>query len=277
MPCPWCLPPAFNPLAHIYVAEHACPECAPKIDYYYGSIAPDIALYVTDPAAWRTSFYDTHENEDCIDLKSFAWGSTQMAFAQGWLTHGQNAVLPGADYFAHIMDTRSSDSAPSLWGYVIEKASELADAYPEIIDIDFAHYVIEATIDLLLKADDSTLPGKLFFANLSRSWQDRSLLMRVFVWRWSERRTDWLTLATAELTFRQLVNRYALALMLPAAMDAQALAELGAELASELFGLDGITAEMLLEDILPAAIDLCETDYQDPIQEAISELSPRLP
>ncbi|MBW2469438.1 MAG: hypothetical protein JRE62_09060 [Deltaproteobacteria bacterium] len=268
---------AFNPLAHIYIAEHACPHCGPKVDYYYGSIAPDIALYVADPAAWPTSFEDTHEDEDYIDLRVFAWGSTQMAFARGWLTHGQNLGFPGADYFAHIMYTRSSDSDPSAPGYVIEKAVELSGAHPEISDVNFAHYVIEATIDLLLKGEDSTLPGKLFFANLFRSWQDRSLLMRVYVWRWWQRRTDWLTLATAELTFRQLVNRYAMALMMPAPLDAQALAELGAELASELFGLDGITAEMILDELLPAAIDLCQDDYQIPIMEAISELSMRLP
>ena len=262
---------AFNPLAHIYIAEHACPSCGPKVDFYYGSIAPDIALYVADPAAWPTSFEDTHENGDYIDLRVFAWGSTQMAFARGWLTHGQNSDLPGADYFAHIQYLHSSP------GYVIEKAAELSDDYSGIIDINFAHYVIEATIDFLLKGEDSTLPGKLFFANLFRSWQDRSLLMRVYVWRWPQRRTDWLTLATAELTFRQLVNRYAMALMLPAPMDAQALAELGAELAGELFGLEGITAEMLLNEILPAAIVLCQADYQIPIMEAISELSMRLP
>jgi hypothetical protein len=154
--------------------------------------------------------------------------------------------LPGADYFAHIRYTRSPSGDPGAPGYVIEKAEELSDTYSEFIDIDFAHYVIEATIDLLLKGDDPALPGKLFFANLFRSWQDRSLLMRVYVWRWWQRRTDWLTLATAELTFRQLVNRCAMALMLPAPIEAQALAELGAELASELFGLEGITAERLI-------------------------------
>ena len=194
-----------------------------------------------------------------------------MIIARGWLTHGQNSDFPGADYFAHL---RYKGSSP---GYVIAKAGELSDDFSGIIDIDFAHYVIEATIDLLLKGEDQTLPGKLFFANLFRSWEDRSLLMRVYVWRWAQRRTDWLTLASAELTFRQLVNRYAMALMMPAPMDKQALAELGAELASELFGLDGITAEMLLNEILPAAIDLCQTDYQVPILEAISELGARLP
>jgi hypothetical protein len=191
------------------------------------------------------------------------------------LTHGQNSGLPGADYFAHIGYSRSPSSGPTAPGYVIEKADQLLTAHPEILNLDFAHYVIEATIDLLLKDDDPTLPGKLFFVNLFRSWQDRNLLIKVYVWR--EDRTDWLTLAIAEWTYRQLVNRYATALMLPAPWDEEALAQLGAALASELFGLDGITPRMLLEDILPAAIALCESDYQNPVQEAILEMSSRLP
>ena len=57
--------------------------------------------------------------------------------------------------------------------------------------------------------------------------------------------------------------------MLPAPMDEEALAQLGAELAREMFGLDDITPQMLLEDILPVAIELCESDYQIPINDAI--------
>ena len=26
---------AFNPLAHIFIADKACLNCSPKIDYYY--------------------------------------------------------------------------------------------------------------------------------------------------------------------------------------------------------------------------------------------------
>jgi hypothetical protein len=264
---------AFNPLAHIYIAENACPiGCGPKIDYYYGSIAPDIALYVSNPAKWPTSFYDTHEDEDTIDLRSFASGSTQMAFARGWLTHGQNPVTPGADYFAHIEYLSNP-----LEGYVIEKAEQLQADYSAFLNLDFAHYVIETTIDLLLKYnDDPALPGKLFFANLFRSWQDRNLLMKVFVWNWQDRKTDWLTLATAELTFRQLVNQYASALMLPEPNDAAALAQLGAQLASEMYGLN-IDPDFLLNTILPAAINLCEGDYYDVIEEAFMEVSTHLP
>ena len=262
---------AFNPLAHIYIAENACSSCSPKIDYFYGSIAPDIALYVSNPANWPDSFYDTHEDDDSIDLSSFASGSSQMAFAWGWLTHGQNDTTRGADYFAHI-----AYSSNPLTGYVIEKANQLQADYSSILNLAFAHYIIETTIDLLLKRnDDSALPGKLFFANLFRSWKDRNLLMKVFVWNWQDRKTDWLTLATAELTFRQLVNQYALALMLPEPNDAAALAQLGAELASEMYGISIDPVELL--EILDDAIELCKDDYYGVIDEAITEVGTHLP
>ena len=61
--------------------------------------------------------------------------------------------------------------------------------------------------------------------------------------------------------------------MLPGPKDQEALAHLGAELSREMFGLDDITPEMLLNEILPAAIDLCEGDYYDVIWEAIDEIS----
>lgn len=87
---------AFNPLAHIYIAENACPDCIPKIDFFYGSFAPDLAWSVADPDDnWKTYVIDTHYR----DIRRFAWGSTQEAFAIGWLTHSE-AV--GADYYAHI-------------------------------------------------------------------------------------------------------------------------------------------------------------------------------
>lgn len=271
---------AFNPLAHIYIADKACKNagqnCSPKIDFYYGSFTPDIALYVANKENWLTAFDDTHVNY--IHLRGLASGATQMAFAKGWLTHGQNHIEKGADYFAHI--AYSND--PITPGYVIERAGELVNELAlshgwdpaDDRNHEFAHYIIEATIDLLLKRDyDSTLPGKLLFANLFRFPKDRRLLMKVFVWNWKDRRTDWLTLATAELTLRQLVNRYATALMLPDPNDKAALAQLGEELAQEMFGLDEITAEDLLI-IFPVASGLC-VNYYDVIEEAIEEVEER--
>jgi len=88
---------AFNPAAHIYIADQVFEYCGRKIELYYGSIAPDLAMYVAMPEKWLTAFDDTHHNY--IDLRSYAFGSTQKAFAKGWLTHNEEW---GADYYAHI-------------------------------------------------------------------------------------------------------------------------------------------------------------------------------
>lgn len=270
---------AFNPLAHIYIAENACPDCIPKIDYFYGSFAPDLAWSVADPVLRIALGTDTHNR----DLCSFAVGSKQQAFAKGWLTHSENADTPGADYFAHKAYTRSpSIDGPTEPGYVIEKADLLFDVLLddpfELPDDDqtfyFAHYIIEATIDFMLIDIDPSLPGKLLFANLFRSCEDRNLMMRVFVWRWWDKRTDWWTLATAESALRQLINKYAAAFILQSPYDKMALAELGAALALERYGLV-IDSDELLE-ILDEAIELCESDYLNVINEAITAVSDQL-
>jgi hypothetical protein len=240
---------AFNPLAHIYIAENACPSCSPKIDFFYGSVAPDLAWSVADPDDnWKTVLFDTHYR----DIRRFALGSTQEAFAAGWLTHSENYDQPGADYYAHIYYTNSLYA-----GYVIDTSMELLNQDPTgKLNLEFSHYVIEATIDFMLIDIDPSLPGKLLFANLFRSWEDRNLMMRVFVWRWWDKSTEWKTVATAEFAFRQLINRYAIAFML--SDPEEALAQLAVELAKEVYNLD-IDADDLL-NILEVAIDLCEED-----------------
>jgi len=253
---------AFNPAAHIYIADQVFKDCSRKINLYYGSIAPDLAMYVTMPAKWPTAFDDTHH--DYIDLRSCALGSTQKAFAKGWLTHNEEW---GADHYAH-----GTEGNP---GYVIEKAELLLDQTDLLSDndIDFAHYAIEVAIDLLVKKnDDPNLGGKLLISNLFRSWQDRHLLVKVLVWK--KRRTDWLTLATAELTFRNLVGRYALALAISSLEDKGVLVELGVQLAEEMYEIEVTPAEVMA--ILNAAIMLCEDDYESVIEEAIDGIRSNL-
>ena len=157
---------------------------------------------------------------------------------------------------------------------MIGKALELIDETdllnPE--DVLFAHYAIEVAIDLLLKKnDDPKLGGKLLLSNLLRSWQDRHVLVKVLVWK--HRRTDWLTLATAELAFRNLVGRYAMALALPSPKDEQAVAELGAQLAKEMYGIDITSGELLT--ILERAKELC-WDYEEVIDLAIEQITNRI-
>ncbi|MBN1847462.1 MAG: hypothetical protein JW932_02655 [Deltaproteobacteria bacterium] len=254
---------AFSSATHIYIAEKVFNPIRNKIDLYYGSMAPDMALYVADAVRWPSAFLDTHYHY--MDLRSYARGNIQTAFAKGWLTHNE---AWGADYFAHIEYPFGSGND----GYVIQKATQLVDMF-EMLNIEFAHFAIEVAIDLLLKNDDPSLGGKLLFANLLRSWQDRNLLANVLVWQ--ERRTDWFTLAMSELTFRNLIHQYALAFSLPGQQAKDALAELGVQLASEMYGIEGVTPEQLFV-ILDAAISLCVADYQDVIHHTINQIKNNL-
>ena len=253
------LAPAFNPATHIYIADQLFPESPHKVDLYYGSTAPDIANSVSNVEHWPTAFYDTHY--DFIDLSSYAFGPTQKAFAKGWLTHNE---AWGADHYAHI--EYPDETTP---GYVIQKATAfLGLELNRDLTLDFAHFAIEVAIDLLLKNEDPQLGGKLLIANLLRSWQDRNLLERVIVWK--HRRTDWLTLAISEMTFRNLVGRYAIALALPSPKDEEALVELGVELAKETYQID--VNEQQVAAILKAAIGLCENDYKGMIEYVVEQI-----
>lgn len=253
---------AFNPATHLYIAERVFQS--QNLDLYYGSIAPDMVLYA-DQERWPTSFEDTHYTY--IDLRPYAIGYAQRAFSSGWLIHNE---IYGADFYAHRLNPIGNNTCATegyYQGYVIEKACLLTEQTG--IDPEFTHYIVETAIDLLLRNnDDRRLGEKLLNANLFHSFSDWTLLTRVFVWR--EKRTDLLTLATAELTFRNLINRYAMALTLPDPYNKMALARLGSQLALEMFGIK-ITEEDAMS-ILEAAISLCEGDYKDAVDLTISAI-----
>jgi hypothetical protein len=244
---------AFNPAAHIYIAERVFPSCADKINLRYGSIAPDLYQYAT-AGKWATGFDDTHY--DYVDLRSCAWGTAQKCFALGWWSHNEDFA---ADSYAH------------KW-YVYDKAQELSVLLQQA-NIDFMHFAIETAIDVLLKQDDHSLANKLVEANLLRSPLDKELLTRVLVYRYH--RTDWATLASAELAFRGLVGRYATALALPNPLDKLALAALGVQLAQQMYGISSTEAEVLA--VLEAAITLCREDYKEAIDYAIDCIRHSLP
>jgi hypothetical protein len=88
------------------------------------------------------------------------------------------------------------------------------------------------------------------------------------------KRTDWFTLFAAELKFRNLVGRYAFALALPSPNDKEALAQLGMQLAKEMYGID-VTSEEVSE-ILEAAIGLCEEDYKQAIDDTIEGIEAQI-
>jgi len=256
---------AFNSGTHIYIAERVFPYCLDKIDLYYGSIAPDLDMFVT--ANWETPFDDTHWNY--IDLRRYATNFHQRAFAKGWRTHSENYKKRGADYYAHGPQQR-----PPVYdynGYVIEKATILIPEADGLI-LDFAHSVVETAIDLLLKYQlDPNIGEKLLYATLFRCPEDLNLLEEVLVKK--AKVTDLETLASAELFFRNITARYSMALSLPHPKDVRALSKLISEIAQQNYELPVSPKEV--QELLNIAItcseemDLLCDDYKGVISEAI--------
>jgi hypothetical protein len=256
---------AFNPATHIYITEHIYPQYAWSVDLAYGSIAPDIDQYVADPTKWETAYEDTHQTYS--DLTPFAIGLTQRLFAIGWRSHGEKC---GADRYAHFEDP--GIGLPG--GYVTVMSGALNDLLTDNglppLPEEVAHFAIETAVDLLMQNNvDRSLARKILRASLFRSWEDRNLLTRVLVLR--DHQTDFLTLATAELTFRTIVQRYAAALGLPYPLNISAVAALGAELSQELFGQQATKEELLA--ILQAAMQVCRETYGPAVMNTMHRIA----
>lgn len=247
---------AFNSATHIYIANWVHPFTFDKINLYYGSIAPDISLYVISPEDWPDSFWETHY--DVIVLPYERWKPTQKAFAKGWQTHNE---IWGADLYAH-------GRYPDYDGYVNIQAGRLADIFDVLSSpqgFELAHFAIEVAIDLLLvRYHDPSLGLKLLWAAKFRSPEDLNLLVEAFV---GDGKLDLQTLLATESTFRDLVINYATALTLPDPLRMTALGQLGASLAAEM-GVSMTPAEV--RGILRVAMYLCkDSNYMETIQSAI--------
>lgn len=248
---------AFNSGAHIYIVDRVFPFALNKINLYYGSIAPDISMYVEDPLDWPDAFDETHY--DAIKLPYEWWNLTQKAFAKGWQTHNEKW---GADKYAHILP-----------GYVIERATTLVYILqPYNLDPELAHFAIETAIDILLVQNNDPLLGlKLLWAAKYRSQEDLELLIKTFVQDGFP--PDAGTLIEAEAFFRNLVINYGAALTLPNPFRMEALGKLGAQIAEE-FGV--IISPDEVEYILRVAMTLCKEPghhYLEVIRSAIKGIS----
>lgn len=250
-----CLVYAWGSATHIYIADGVFPDCGDKTNIHYGSVAPD--LYDrAPPSRWPTAFQDTHY--DYIDLRPSAWSPASRAFANGWLTHNEAWA---ADRSAHIQKPLGGP------GYVVGEAERLTALFG--FDPNFAHLVVEAAVDLLVKENqDPGIGNKIIRAAQSRSPQDLYLLASVLVF--GAARTDLGTLVWAELAHRAFLIGYGTALALPSPFDRLALAGLFVGLAREAYGTEILLGEMLIA--LMAADVLCRYDYLPVITQTIEDI-----
>lgn len=253
---------AFNSGAHVYITEKVFGS--DDVDLLYGSIAPDLAIYVPYPETWATAFDDTHYNY--IILKPQGWTEQWKRFAIGWMSHNE---AWGADWYAHI-------EYESDIGYVIKKSYGLlqllgqAPVYPYE---NIAHSAIEFAIDILIQ--DSLYPNlgqKLFNAAKNRSGEDVRRLFNILVAK--SKVTDRETLYQSEMIFRNLILSYSSALMESSSFKLGPLAQLGSDLASALYGVYIEPTEV--ESILQIAIYLCENDFNNVLENTIEGIKAEL-
>jgi hypothetical protein len=178
----------------------------------------------------------------------------------------------GADYYAHVCPP-NKQCTESQDGYVYRKAklllSEIGGCIicpgPPDVNLELAHSAIEIVVDVLLKQyNDSKLAKKVLEAALLRSWRDLALLNKVLVSQGTA--TDSLTLASAEISFRSIVFQYAMALSSSSVENMEPLAVLGSQITQ------GILSPEQVLPILLLAIDVCDSDYNQVIQDTIQNI-----
>jgi len=267
---------AFNSATHIYIVEWVFPFTPDKINLYYGSIAPDVALYVEYPENWPHAFCETHYK--FIKLPYPWWNLTQKAFAKGWQTHNE---IWGADFYAHgtfftydscvSFEDCDQDNCDKYWnynGYVNVQAGTLQKEFEILkssaLGFELAHFAIEVAIDVLLvRYQDPSLGLKLLSAAKYRSQKDLDLMVSTFAK--DQETTE--ALKAAEDTFRGLVIDYATALSLPDPFRMFAISELGVQVAEQM----GVTVTAYeVWEILRVAMFLCQnSNYMEVVQSAI--------
>ena len=260
---------AVNSGAHIYVTEQVYGSA--DVDLLYGSIAPDLSLYVPVPEEWVAGFEDTHYNY--IDLWPQGWTTPWKRFAMGWMLHNEEW---GADWYSHI----SYPKGPFGNGYVVDKASILSGVILTLnpglepdLAMEIAHNAIEFAIDLLIQENlDPALGDKLNTVVLSRSDEDIRRLFNILVAK--NKATDQVTLYQSETFFRYLVFEYSQALKNSSIGNMGPLAEAGSDLAFVLYGID-IPPDQV-QGLLLGAVDLCAGDFQEFLDDTIDGIKVEL-
>jgi hypothetical protein len=215
---------AINSGAHIYVTEQVFGS--DDVDLLYGSIAPDLSLYVPDVASWTTGFLDTHYNY--IILWPQGWTEPWKRFTMGWMVHNEEW---GADFYSHL--EYEYPDGTTVPGYVVNKASILATYIPipnPVLQMLIAHNAIEFAIDVLVQEFlDPDLGMNLYQSAVGRSDEDVRRLFNILVAKGKV--TDRGTLFQSEMTFRELILLYSPVLAASSLSDMGPLAQLGAILA----------------------------------------------
>ncbi len=266
---------AWSEATHAYIAKRVQPS-AEQAGLMFGSVAPDInQLLSTD----QNSIFFTETHYDVMNLWDAAAGSgkTAESLAFGYVSHNE---AWGADYYAHIRshvyprylnpDSRYAGQN----GYVWVKAGQLCSLLKKQLQASGAasplsdyllsdpmncHFIVEYSMDVLLKARDAKIVQKLL---ASAATYDSATMGQLFVAGYPAPVAPTLTvgdlMATYQGSWAGLVQMYAVSLDKPTMKEA----------IPSVAGFLEFLAEQLLGDQLRAALGL---QPGDPIPDAVKQ------
>lgn len=167
---------AWNQATHAYIADRLGAYVGhDNLDEMWGSVTPDLANYIFDPAlcsGWISDQTHGMESDTFLKVWNAASAPSAKAFAYGFVTHNE---AWGADHVAH----KSSLTLGNDEGYVIIKAKALlasrldeASPHPTFgeafaargmggdVALLVAHVLTEYAIDIRLTNDVDPLLGR---------------------------------------------------------------------------------------------------------------------
>lgn len=275
---------AWGSATHAYIDEHLNNKGALlKLNQVYGGMAGDVFAFMADPL--QSNYLATAAH--CTDGHKM-WRAailpTAKAQTYGIISHNQ---AWGADFFAH--NYSCPGNLPPTTGYVQYKAAVLFPSlqpklHPYLASLglpseqedalmmELLRDAIEYAVDILLIRQDSTIGAKVSAASLLRSPEFPLLLNATFAWDFSRQFHLSYFQATkiisaAELQFRQMMLGYGQIL---AQGESEAIPQISAQAAALVRQLYGITINPgLIENVIDAAMVLCEPDYMIAINATV--------
>ncbi len=279
---------------HAYIANKIGKKLGLKnLNEIYGSMAPDMFNYAFDIVEPLKSYLRgyTHgippSNEDFMDVWYQArWWGYEKALAYGHVAHND---VWGADLIAHW---HSLNLDPNK-GYIIIKAEILKAGLqnylllnygftlPDEVAMEFAHNLMEAAGDVIIKRVDNEIGNRIIYSSLLRSPMLISLLARSI----GEGYRDLIT--SVEREFRKTMIIYGAAFipddeneiieLLSAQMAELAKAFLAAQTPPIVLppGLEA-QLDLLISEFMIQSILLIQGDYMLEVEDTINHIKAQL-
>jgi hypothetical protein len=291
---------AWGSATHAYIDDRLGKQGPIRnLNEIYGGMATDVFNYLFVNLDWLNYLYmETHYDHNMVVWKK-ADTILEKAVAFGFVSHNG---YTGADATAHGSYDYTLQIEPTGW--VIAKTVDMTKK-PEVqtllngillgepdniaaVTYELCHTFVESAVDLLLAQQDRSLGGKISVAALARTHEFPNLLVKAYARGFAKRfgveyAMAVQTVRSAESEFRRNMVSYGLALAQDAEIAKGLIAEQLVALAPAFLGAYGVELSddadlaVLSNNLIDAAIDLCQEDYLTAVEGTILFVKSNLP